>query len=207
MLSAYTGCKNNSSSPTGPSDTDTTGGAVVRKPNIYLYPQTKSIISVKLVFPSGGTLLESKPAYKSGWAVEAEHSGKINGQYDYLFYEAQTPDEYQYNTGWVINKDSLTIFFKSNLAAIGFNEREIKDFIEYWIPRLSNYSYYFIYPQFSNDIDKVIKLKIGKTPDSLLRLFYVIKGSERSENNLLEPVIPKFERKGFVVTEWGVVLK
>ena len=70
-----------------------------------------------------------------------------------------------------------------------------------------DYSYYLIYPQFTNDIDKVIKLKINKAPDSLLRLFYIIKGSQNGNSELIAPVIPKFRRIGFVATEWGVVIK
>jgi hypothetical protein len=208
LLSVATGCKKSSSSPIESTDTDTTGGgSVVRKPNIYLYPQTKSIVSIKLEFPLGGTVIESIPAYQGEWVVEVEPSGKINGQYDYLFYESLTPDAYQYNVGWIIEKDSLARFFRTNLSVVGFNEREINDFTEYWIPKLSNYSYYIVYPQFINEIDRVIKLKVDKAPDNLLRLFYVIKGSETIVVNLVEPVIPKFNRNGFVVTEWGVVLK
>jgi hypothetical protein len=58
-----------------------------------------------------------------------------------------------------------------------------------------------------NDIDKMIKLKISASLDNILRLFYVIKGSQKNEINLSKPIIPKFKRKGFVVAEWGVVLK
>ena len=202
-----TGCKN-SSTPTEPPDTDTTyGGPVVRKPNIYIYPQSKDIISVKLEFPLGGTVIESEPVYNGEWIVEVEPSGKINNQYGYLYYESQTPDAYQYKSGWIIDRDSLLIFFRKNLYETGFNEREINDFLEYWIPKLTDYSYYCIYPQYSSDINKVIKLKIKKEPDSLLRLFYVIKRSINNEKKLVEPVIPKFERNGFVVAEWGVILE
>ena len=71
LLSSSTGCKKSSSSPIEPTDTDTTGGGpVVRKPNIYLYPQTKSIVTVKLEFPLGGKVIESIPAYQGEWVVE-----------------------------------------------------------------------------------------------------------------------------------------
>lgn len=89
----------------------------------------------------------------------------------------------------------------------GFNEREVKDFIEYWIPKLNKNSYYEIYPQTKNEIEKVIKLKFSTVPDSLLRVIYSIKGAETKNGTLKEPVIERFERKGFTVTEWGVITK
>jgi internalin A len=185
---------------------DTTG-VVVRKPNIYLYPETKTSLSVRLVFSSGGTVTESVPEYSGGWQIEAEPNGKINNTYNYLFYECRTPDLYQYNSGWIIKKDSLLSFFQSHLAESGFSEKEINDFIEYWIPRLAEYPYYIIYPQFSFDIEKLIQLKISPSPDNLIRLYYVIKGSQNNDMVLSNPPLREFKREGFVAAEWGVVLK
>ncbi|HVO75827.1 MAG TPA: hypothetical protein VMT35_17500 [Ignavibacteriaceae bacterium] len=216
FLSAFilliNGCSKNSS-PAEPSDenffTDSThhDSVVVRKPNIYLYPETKTSISVSLLFPSGGTILESMPEYLTGWKIEAGPDGKINNSYDFLFYECRTPDLYQYNSGWTIERDSLFLFFQLNLAKTGFSEKEINDFIEYWIPRLSDYPFYIIYPQYSEDIEKAIKLDIIPAPDNTIRLFYVIKGSEKNNSILFLPVLPKFKREGFVAAEWGAVLK
>ena len=208
LFVASMGCRKSSSTLTEPVVNDTTGGGpVVRKPNIYIYPQSKSVVSIKLEFPMGGTVIESIPTYLGEWRVEVDPSGKIDNKYDYLFYECQTPDAYQYISGWIVGKDSLSIFFRTNLSKTGFNERELNDFAEYWIPRLTDYSYYVIYPQYSNEINRVVRLNVSGSPDSILRLFYAIKGSNNNESNPLEPIIPKFTRKGFVVAEWGVVLK
>jgi len=179
----------------------------VRKPNIYLYPEAKTSLSVRLVFPSGGSVFESVPEYSGGWQIEAEPNGKINNTYDFLFYECRTPDLYQYNSGWIIKRDSLLTFFQSHLAETGFSEKEINDFTEYWIPRLADYPYYIINPQFSADIDKLIQLKISPSPDNLIRLYYVIKGSQNNDMVLSNPPLPEFKREGFVAAEWGVVLK
>ena len=208
LISSSPGCKDGSSTPTDSGNTDTTHShPIVRKPNVYLYPQFKTTVSVKLEFPLGGTVIESTPSYAGEWRVEVEPNGRIDDKYDYLFYESQTPDAYQYVSGWVVNKDSLLGFFQSNLSEMGFNRREINDFTEYWIPKLTESRYYIIYPQFANDIDKMIRLKVAPSPDNLLRLFYVITGSERTRAALSTPKISKFQRQGFVVAEWGVVLK
>lgn len=206
FLLGPTGCKN---SPTESSDQSKpdTSRVVVYKPNIYLYPKTKSTLSVELLFPLGGNIIQSVPSYLNGWRIEVEPSGRIDQQYDFLFYESQIPNAYQYNSGWVVSRDTLSSFFSANLLRTGFREREIIDFTEYWIPRLTDRPFYIIYPQFADDIGKVIQLNISEPPDNMLRLFYVIKGSESNGTELITPSIPKFVRNGFVVAEWGVVLK
>ncbi|MGD0339511.1 MAG: hypothetical protein ABSB78_12080 [Bacteroidota bacterium] len=184
-----------------------TSHILVRKPNIYLYPQTTRNLSVALEFPLGGSILQSIPLYSGGWNVSVEPSGKIDRQYDYLFYESKNPDAFQYTSGWIVSRDTLTSFFSNNLLLAGFNQHEKSNFIEYWIPRLVEYPYYIIYPQFADEIGKVIRLKISEQPDNMLRLFYVIQGTNDFGKKLPPPSIPKFERNGFVVTEWGVILK
>lgn len=179
----------------------------VEKPNIYLYPQTTCNLSVALEFPRGGSVIQSIPLYSGGWNVSVEPSGKIDRQYDYLFYESKIPDVYQYNSGWIVSRDTLTSFFSNNLLLIGFNKRETSDFIEYWIPRLIDYPYYYIYPQFADEIGKVICLKFSESPDNVLRLFYIIQGTTNKGRMLPAPTIPQFKRTGFAVTEWGVILK
>jgi len=180
---------------------------VVHKPNIYLYPKTTCNLSVALEFPMGGSVIQSIPSYSNGWNMSVEPSGKINQQYDYLFYESKNPDAYQYDSGWIVGRDTLLSFFTNNLLFAGFSEREKDDFIEYWIPRLVDYPYYTIYPQFANEIGKTIELKISESPDNILRLFYVIKGTTNKAQTLPVPIIPAFKRTGFIVAEWGVILK
>ena len=209
LLILPTGCKSNSTEPSYsdelPADT-TNYPPHTRKPNIYIYPVKTCSLSVKIEFPLGGTIIKSIPYYENGWNVSVTPSGRINNEYDYLFYESINPDKYQYSKGWIISKDSLSIFFSNNLLEAGFNNDEKNDFIEYWISKLIKYPYYIIYPELLEDIDKVIQLKFSVQPDKVLRLFYVIKGTEDPNIKLDTPIIPKFERSGFVITEWGVVM-
>jgi len=183
--------------------------AVVYKPNIYLYPTEKSKIRVNLNFPLGGKIIKSIPVYGNGWLIDVDTSGLINNNYEYLFYESVQPDIWQLNEGWTIKRSELKGFFTDNMLKHGFYGREIKDFLDYWIPRLIDFQYYEIYPQESDIIEKAIKLKVSKTPDSVLRLFYLIRGvNSDSNNNInLPSENPLFKRSGFCVTEWGVILK
>ncbi|RKY52183.1 MAG: hypothetical protein DRP93_08585 [Candidatus Neomarinimicrobiota bacterium] len=178
-----------------------------RKPNIYLYPEKKTKMSVSLQFPHGGKVIESDPFYPLLWKnIKVKPNGKIDRKYDFLFYEAEIPDLWQYSEGWVVAMDDLTEFFEKNLKDYSFNENEIEDFIEFWIPELINSPYYEIYPQYTEMVNQVIKLKISPYPDAKLRLHYVIKETEKYFD-LPVPEISAFDRHGFTVTEWGVILK
>ena len=172
-----------------------------------MYPQRKCSVNVELDLPLGGSIVKSIPEYQNGWKVEVDPGGKINGEFDYLFYESSNPDKFQYSHGWIIGSNRLQIFFQKNLSDAGFNRKEINDFIEYWIPKLTDYRYYIIYPQHIRIIEQMIKLKVTSKPESILRYYYVIKGSNNKDVQINIPEISKFIRKGFTVTEWGVVLK
>lgn len=181
----------------------------VYKPNIYLYPTENKILSVSLNFPSGGKIIASIPDYGKGWLVRVDTNGIINDKYEYLFYESEQPDVWQTNEGWVKNVADLEQFFTENLSEYGFLGREIKDFTDYWIPKLKSFEYYEIYPQGKKIIDTVITLEITDTPDTVLRLFYLIRGTNSDTNGKIIPPADniQFIRTGFCVTEWGVVLK
>jgi hypothetical protein len=190
-----------------PDECDTCG-PVLYKPNIYLYPTERSQICVSLLFPIGGKIITSIPAYENGWTANVDTSGIINNLYEYLFYESKQPDVWQLSEGWIIKRSELEIFFKDNLSKHGFYGREINDYIDYWLPRLTDFEYYEIYPQESNIIEKAITLDISPNPKNVLRLYYLIKGVNSESNNMLKTPSENFQftRSGFYVTEWGVIL-
>ncbi len=181
--------------------------AQVDKPNIYLYPTELIDISVTLGFPQGGFVTTSIPAYGGSWEVTVTPDGIIDGAYGYLFYEAQTPDLSQYRNGWTVATAGLEQFFRGNLAAYGFAGREVEDFIDWWIPRLTDGPCYDVYPQTAVEIAPFITLNIVPAPDSVQRLLYTVRATGDCAAHLDEPIIEPFIRDGFTVLEWGVVVK
>ena len=180
----------------------------VYKPNIYIYPEQEIDLHVWLEFPKGGKVITSIPEYNNGWDIHVTPNGKINNEYNYLFYESSQPNPFQTTEGWCVEKDQLFNFFTSNLGQYGFNNAEIKDFKDYWVPLLNDSGYYLLYPQTNEIIDQVIQLAFSEEPDNVLRLFYVIEKTETDQSeNLPAPEINSFSREGFVVTEWGVAFK
>jgi len=196
------GCKNNS---TEPSDQDTST-VIGRKPNLYIYPTKTMLLSVEINFPKGGKILESIPKYNTSWNVSVESDGKINGIYDYLFYECEMPDLTQKEKGWVIKTEKLKEFFSTNLETFGFNHNEINDFIGYWIPILKDYEYYEIYPQYKSTLDRIVKIEFSVEPDNFFRLFYVIIGRNDRQLELSEPIMESAKRENFYSVEWGVII-
>ncbi len=197
--------------PTDSSKTDTTStdscGPIIRKPNIYIYPTKETKLTVKINFPNGGSVIKSIPEYKNLWEIKVDSTGIINDKYRYLFYECTAPDLYQYEKGWIVRKDELKEFFESNLKQTGFSEKEILDFIEYWIPILNRSEYYAIYPQYKEELTSIVKLIFSKKPDNLLRVYYVIKECNGEFQIEYTPEIKEINRAGFSVVEWGVIYK
>ncbi len=182
--------------------------SVVRKPNIYIYPEQEMELSVRIDFPMGGSIITSLPEYGNGWEIAIKPGGLINNQFNYLFYESTQPDIWQQNKGWIIQKTNLETFFRKNMTNYGFYGQEINDFIDYWIPQMNDYPYYAVYPQTADRIKDVIELNISKQPDKMLRLFYLVKGFRNFPTETpLEPKIPAFKREGFFVAEWGVITR
>lgn len=187
---------------------------LVKKPNIYLYPRERGFINVRLLASSGNSITKSEPLYNDGWRVYTEPSGRINGEYDYLFYEATlgntstqpSASSAEPSKGWCVAYEELWDFFKDIMREYGFNTRETNDFADYWSKHLAKSAYYDIFPLSNKDIDKEYRLQIEPKPDVVLRLwFYIVPKNTKSK--LIPPIIPIFLRTGFTVTEWGVILE
>jgi hypothetical protein len=178
--------------------------ATAEKPAIYLYPTEDSFVSVNLDI--NGKITQDIPNYGEGWNVFATKEGIIDGNYDYLFYEARlnkldVPEE-----GWVVEYSELKNWFDSNLNKLGLNEKESYQFKEYWLSRLSEANYYEIKLLSKEYLDENIALNINPVPDTLIRLEFYFKPLKESEQ-INEPSIITPERKGFTAVEWGGILK
>ncbi len=183
------------------------GCMIWAKPNIYLYPTETTTLDVSIEFPQGGNVTVSDPHYPDEWRnIKVEPDGTIDGEYGYLFYEAETPAIAQQSAGWIVAREDLEDFFDNNLRRTGFSQAEIDDFIEWWIPRLTDSAYYALYPQYKEQIDPVVELRISPQPDNILRLTYYVAPLDSPDLVLVEPAIPAFDRTGFVVAEWGLIL-
>lgn len=174
------------------------------KPVIYLYPEKEQAINVQ-VSPNGG-FSYTEPAYPAdGWQVNAFPDGRleIGGEiYPYLFWEGYGLDYKSPTKGFVVNKEEVGAFLAEKLKALGLNEKESQEFIEFWQPKLSVAPYYFITFVEQALFDSLAPLNVNPAPDTIIRVFMDYKPLDRPIN--VEPLeIRTPQRNGFTVVEWG----
>jgi hypothetical protein len=175
------------------------------KPNIYLYPESSSQVKVTLSTTRNNQITSSIPQYYNGWDVSIDPSGLIDNKYQYLFYEGNSSEHPNIKYGWSIAFSELWNFIPEKMSEYGFSQKEIKDFVDYWQVNLPKNEFYDIVPLINKAVDKKLALQIKPKPDKVLRVwFYVFPVNQKHE--FIPPQIPKFNRNGFVVTEWGVLL-
>lgn len=183
--------------------------AETEKPVIYLYPQSETDVSIVLDYD--GNLTCTYPEYNDGWNVTAFPDGTIFDKntgryYEYLFWEGtRSFDDYEFEHAACVAREDTAAFLEEYLEAAGLNDREIDDFISYWLPRLQASPYNLIsFP--SGYYTEWAKLNVDPAPDTLIRVYMVFTPLEAPveipEHMALElPDRP--ERNGFTVVEWG----
>ncbi|NLC96677.1 MAG: hypothetical protein GX675_03815 [Erysipelotrichaceae bacterium] len=174
------------------------------KPVIYLYPQEKTNVSIKIKYE--GEIFVSYPKYNDGWEVTAYPDGTIinstdNEEYSYLFWEGKSNTNYDTSFGFVIKGEDTEQFLKEKLKFIGLNSKEYNEFIVYWLPKMINNPYNLITFQQDAYTDSTI-LHINPKPDSILRVFMTFKPLTHKIEIIPQNLEP-FTREGFTVVEWG----
>jgi len=175
-----------------------------RKPAIYLYPTEDMVVNVKV--DVNGLFFNDIPHYGEGWKVFVTKDGIIEGKYDYLFYEAALLHLDIPEKGWVVKYDQLENWFDKNLPKFGLNEKEKRQFVEYWEKELPRANYYEIKLFDKKFVDENLTLNISPKPDTITRLLFHFKALNENKK-IEEPIIVTPERKGFTVVEWGGILE
>ena len=178
---------------------------IEKKPVIYLYPETETRCSIRVLFD--GVLTCTWPDYgKNGWQnFSAAPDGTLTfpdgRKYYCLFWEGRTNSKWDFSRGYCVKGSETASFLADVLAKMGLSFREANEFIIYWLPLMQNNPYNIIAFQ-GETYTKDAKLEIEPKPDSMLRIFMAWRASDQPIN-IPEPDIKPFERKGFTVVEWG----
>ena len=190
------------------------GWGVHCKPAVYLYPQTKQLVNVK-VHPKG-ELVYTDPPYdkQTGWTVWANPNGILFTMNDeritnnYLYYESKLLDSeiQKPKTGWVVKPSELEDLFNEVLPKLGLNNKEQKDFMDYWLTKLPNSPYYFVGLIEKPQRDYLETLKVTPTPDTSIRFSLFFEALD-TPKTVGEPIINTPERNGFTLVDWGGMVK
>ncbi len=178
------------------------------KPVIYLYPEEEMDVQVHVEPNKGFTITE--PAYDNGWKVKAKPDGEIYNYadktvYPYLFWEGYATDYSRPEKGFVIAREDIQDFLVVTLSKLGLNKKEYNEFIDFWLPRMQDKSYYLITFMEQIDFDKMAPLAISPKPDTVIRVFMDYEGLDQ-KIKIDEPKIVTPQRVGFTVVEWGGAL-
>lgn len=176
-----------------------------RKPVIYLYPSEETEVSVKLKKPEN--LTHSYPKYKDEWKVIARPTGELTDiqtrkSLYCLYWEGLNTIEPTMEEGFIVKGEDTVSFLEEKLQILGLNDREVNEFIIYWLPELESNQYNYIRFQTIEQIEKNMPLEIIPKPDTIIRVMMEYKG-------LKEPIeveqqkLDSSERNGFTVVEWG----
>jgi len=177
---------------------------VAYKPILYFYPTKETNINVTLGSPE--YLTTTYPKYNNGWNVTAYPDGTLkdkNGRSYYsLFWEGDNHPAKVHEEGFVVKGSDVLPFLESKLKLLGLNDREANEFIIYWLPKLENNKYNYIYFENINEINDYMSLKVNPTPDTIIRIQMDYKPLEE-KINVKEQKINTPKRNGFTVVEWG----
>lgn len=179
------------------------------KPVIYLYPEQETKVNVQLTF--NGTLTSTYPTLPpEGWSVTAQPGGTLTDEegrsYRYLFWEGVADVDWKQDSGFLVKAEDAREFLEESLTQLGLNELEQNDFITYWLPKLEKNGESFVTFAAKQYTDNAV-LTVTPQPDSVLRVQMLISKVDDSNRaafqKLLEQELPRFEREGFVLVEWG----
>jgi hypothetical protein len=180
------------------------------KPVVYLYPENETELEVK-VKPNGG-FTYTEPEYNGSWNVKASPSGEIvdlktNKKHEYLFWEGVGLNVGEMEEGFIVESNSLEKFLNEKLSYMGLNDKEIGDFNEYWVERLSEDGYYKISFMDQRIFDKIAPLEVSPDkPDNIIRVFMIAKKVDGPYSLEEQKLYRQNNRDGFSVVEWGGAL-
>ena len=193
--------------------------SIATKPVIYVYNSNNISSNVDVTIDKDNLSFEYPYRTNGWWYIKTNDEGvtvypskedrdkNINGKdYNYLFWEdIYTDIFYSFNEGFCIEGKDTREFLETSLYKLGMNQREINEFIVYWLPKMENNKYNIISFQ-SNTYEEYYPLKVEPKPDNTLRVFMTYYSSNKPINiktQDLNEIRQGFERQGLYVVEWG----
>jgi len=181
------------------------------KPVIYLYPETPQevIVDLDIINPKDRFTTiypQFSDVENHSWSVIADPDGTIyldDKQYSYLFRESINTNTYNLNEWFVIHRDEAIEFLQESLSTLWLTPVEYNEMIVYRLPFIEQSPYSLIHFTTTEEYDAWYPLTISPEPDSILRVFMVVKPLNKMIAWITPQQLEWFERKWFTVVEWG----
>ncbi len=176
----------------------------IKKPILYLYPETEQNITVN--FEKENLLQTTYPKFNKEWKVLAKPNGTLidsnNNEYYALYWDEKNINKCKFEDGFYVEKEDAITFLEEKLSYIGLNPKERNEFIMYWLPILEQNKKSIVQFDLTDEIENTNKMIINPQPDSILRVHINIK-KVKQKVNIKEQKLTKFNRTGFTAVEWG----
>ncbi len=177
----------------------------VYKPMLYVYPKEDMDLTIKL--KNDNLITYSYPKYNNEWRVHATVDGNL---YDYetgrnyyaLFWEGIDNNIYDMNEGFIVAGKDTVKFLEDKLSILGLNDKEINEFIVYWLPKMEDNKYNYIRFRTEEEINAYMPIEFSSNPDTLIRVYMDFKVLDKKVN-IKEQKLTSVSREGFTVVEWG----
>ena len=166
---------------------------------------------IKTIYP---TATIDNNIYNWNISVDKNKSGLVydNQNYDYLFWDADYNIDYEFNNGFCVKGSNTKDFLEEKLYSMGLNEKEVHDFVVYWLPVMQNNNYNLISfvgmdknDTYNKDFDLQL-LDDGTPVGDSFRVIIVWKSVDEKVD-IEEQTLPHFNRptnKPYMI-EWGGV--
>ena len=176
-----------------------------RKPIIYFYPEEE--MDLEVTFVEEERLLTTYPKYEGGWNIHLKEDGTFtipgsDREYYALFFDELADIEVDFSEGFYVTKDNAISFLEEKMDFMGFTNREVDEFIMYWLPILENNGQSLVYFEQTEERNEECPLEFSVEPDTLIRTMIHIKKVD-GPTAIPEQQLTHYEREGFTVTEWG----
>ena len=164
-------------------------------------------MNLNIRYKNETNLLTTYPKYNGAWNIDLKENGMFtvgdsDREYYALYYDEKSNFVCPFNEGFYVTKENAISFLEEKMDYIGYTNREVNEFIMYWLPILEQNEKSLVYFE-QNDIRNIeCPLEFSTNPDTLIRTIIHIK-KVNEETKIKEQTLTHYERTGFVVTEWG----
>lgn len=177
----------------------------IDKPMIYIYPTNDIDLKIKLI--NDDKLTHTYPKYVNEWNVHVTKDStifdyKTKRNYYALYWEGIDNTSIDMNEGFVVKGEQTATFLENKLSYLGLNDKEINEFVVYWLNKMEDNNYNFIRFRTLKEINEYMPLEFSQKPDTLIRVIMDFKPLNE-KINVKEQILEKVERKGFTIVEWG----
>ncbi|MFA7614667.1 MAG: hypothetical protein WCY48_10565 [Candidatus Caldatribacteriota bacterium] len=173
------------------------GEVFAAKPNVYIQSiHQEKRMSFQFVGEKAKSFLATTPmlSERLSWEGKIVENDKFEIEgvyYDYLFYDIRlAKSAMQFSHGICATRSESIEWMIKDLSSMKFPAISLSDFEEHWRVKIPDYPYFCIYPQYNEQLDAELPIKIELDQASFIRSLYVLVPYREAPDASQMPLIP-----------------